>query len=598
MEKTVTAKNNSNAITIPYRTYYQNNPNTQLFAKSLDISHIQLETGTVTDAIGNAFLTWNHETPVFIDAPTGTGKTTLIYERILKLAISKQENVLLVSNRIALNNQQKLAMIQKVREYAPDAVNSIPEEPSLDDLKDIFIFGPVGLVTYQGLESFLNMPQKADSPWLSKLYYTVFDEAHFLYSDALFNEDCGKIMEMISVEFQKTVRIYMSATSWDVLPCIATYERYQHKFGNKHFYTKAGPYIASHIEEAQQPLFNSKLLHYIMPANYSQYCVDFFEDGKTEKESVDILLDLMKPLPSGKNKWLVFVSRKTFGKAALKELINRNIPAAYIDAEFADPKETKETLVTQQRFNEAVLLATPVIDNGINIIDSNVKNIVLYSTDHTTFMQELGRRRILSTETAPVHIWVRVPTMKFYQKQIEELTWHLSCAVGLQNMNRRKYGEAVKTLWYERSKFHYRTLIYVDRNGTFRTNPYTANILQEKLTQYNLILSPENHQSYQDMVSGWLPGATFSSDQLGLEPEITALGKILSQNLYEPIPEENFQPIRQVIISEYRKYSPEYIRPDRQDTLSATSLNRFLQFLREPYTVKKCEKMWTITANE
>lgn len=596
MEKTVTAKNNLPDNAVPYRTYYQDNPNTQLFAKSLDISHIQLETGTVTDAIGDAFLTWNHKTPVFIDAPTGIGKTTFIYERILKYAISKQESILLVSNRIALNKQQKLAMIQKVREYTPDAVNSIPEEPSFDDLKDIFIFGPVGLVTYQGLESFLNMPQKADSPWLSKLYYTVFDEAHFLYSDALFNEDCGKIMEMISVEFQKTVRIYMSATSWDVLPCIAFYERYQHKFGNEHFYTKAGPYIAANIKEIRQPLLNSQLLHYIIPANYSQYCVDFFENGKTEEESVDILLDLMKPLPSSKNKWLVFVSQKSFGKAALKELINRNIPAAYIDAEFAVPKETKEDLVTQQHFNEAVLIATPVIDNGINIIDSNVKNIVLYSTDHTTFMQELGRRRILSTETDPVHIWVRIPTMKFYQKQIEDLDWHLKCAVGLQNRN--TYGEAVQALWYKRSKFHYRTLIYVDRKGTFRTNFYTANILQEKLTQYNSILSNENHQSYQDIVSAWLPGATFSSEQLFSEPKMTNLGKILSENLNKPIPGESFQPIRQAIIAEYQKYSTEYIAPSRKNSRAAGKLNDYLRFLREPYTVKKSEKIWTITVNE
>lgn len=324
--------------------------------------------------------------------------------------------------------------------------------------------------------------------------------------------------------------------------------------------------------------------------------MDFFENGKTEEESVDILLDLMKPLPSSKNKWLVFVSQKSFGKAALKELINRNIPAAYIDAEFAVPKETKEDLVTQQHFNEAVLIATPVIDNGINIIDSNVKNIVLYSTDHTTFMQELGRRRILSTETDPVHIWVRIPTMKFYQKQIEDLDWHLKCAVGLQNRN--TYGEAVQALWYKRSKFHYRTLIYVDRKGTFRTNFYTANILQEKLTQYNSILSNENHQSYQDIVSAWLPGATFSSEQLFSEPKMTNLGKILSENLNKPIPGESFQPIRQAIIAEYQKYSTEYIAPSRKNSRAAGKLNDYLRFLREPYTVKKSEKIWTITINE
>lgn len=159
MEKTVTAKNNLPDNAVPYRTYYQDNPNTQLFAKSLDISHIQLETGTVTDAIGDAFLTWNHKTPAFIDAPTGIGKTTFIYERILKYAISKQENILLVSNRIALNKQQKLAMIQKVREYTPDAVNSIPEEPSLDDLKQ-------GLISPQ-------ISRKFDSHSLTPNYCTI-----------------------------------------------------------------------------------------------------------------------------------------------------------------------------------------------------------------------------------------------------------------------------------------------------------------------------------------------------------------------------------------------------------------------------------------
>ena len=41
------------------------------------------------EAIGDGYLKWNNETPVLLDAPTGSGKSTFVCEKLIRNAAAK-----------------------------------------------------------------------------------------------------------------------------------------------------------------------------------------------------------------------------------------------------------------------------------------------------------------------------------------------------------------------------------------------------------------------------------------------------------------------------------------------------------------------------
>jgi hypothetical protein len=56
-------------------------------------------------------------------------------------------------------------------------------------------------------------------------------------------------------------------------------------------------------------------------------------------------------------------------------------------------KKAMEQIVNNEKFNARFLFATKVLDNGINIKDAKVKNIIIDMLDPISFIQCLGRKR-------------------------------------------------------------------------------------------------------------------------------------------------------------------------------------------------------------
>lgn len=111
--------------------------------------------GPVQKAIGDEFQLWSADTPVFIEAPTGTGKTSFVYNSMIPYALSQGKTVLLVSNRIALNEQQqKNLSIQfpDTNENPDFRVSAFPK-----DVQQYFVNRNIATVTYQGLAGFLKL---------------------------------------------------------------------------------------------------------------------------------------------------------------------------------------------------------------------------------------------------------------------------------------------------------------------------------------------------------------------------------------------------------------------------------------------------------
>ena len=125
------------------------------FLEARDINEIKHSHNfcRVSEAIGDDYLRLNCADPVFIDAPTGTGKTTFVYEKLIPDALAEGHGVLIVSNRIALSMQQKRRIFRIVSNIDPRLLNGLSEE---NITPETYMIGPVCVTTYQGLYALFN----------------------------------------------------------------------------------------------------------------------------------------------------------------------------------------------------------------------------------------------------------------------------------------------------------------------------------------------------------------------------------------------------------------------------------------------------------
>lgn len=165
----------------------------------------------VSDALTLEISKWKIH-PVLINAPTGSGKSTFVFHQLADFAAQAGRYVLVLSNRLALNLQQKANLCDL---YGLPYIGS-------KALAEIKLFRNIILLTYQSVLQELNSGRLASLP----IKYIVLDEAHFFCSDSVFNPWTGFILSALQRTFPKAVRIYMSATPENVKPMLAALETY------------------------------------------------------------------------------------------------------------------------------------------------------------------------------------------------------------------------------------------------------------------------------------------------------------------------------------------------------------------------------------
>lgn len=433
-------------------------------SKCMIYTRKQLEGRYIEEAMGDDYLNWNNQTPVLIDAPTGSGKSTFICQKLIREAASKNATLLLVSNRAALVRQQKMKVAKVVAEYDP-YINPNPEDTTIDEY---VIWGNVCICTYHGLPSLLKAAEYNPSYryFLSRLMYTVCDEIHFLYADAVFAQPCSELLEKIPAYFYHTIRIYMTATSWSVQKSLIKAEE---NVGFAERRIQLSYDIGGFTLDFNSMPSRHKFLHYTMPANYNRYNLHFFSasgsynltDGnadknkkpeentkeeKTKKKKLSKALEsLIKcvPQPTSTNKLLVFVRRREDGRnlestwkekgvnAVFIDRTSKNAPDeeySHVDDENADKAKAEQKyknkvwkqLLRNEKFDEDVLISTSVLDCGINILDDAVRTVACFADEPTAFIQMLGRKRVPAESTETIDVWVYVPTAKHFM-QIAEM---------------------------------------------------------------------------------------------------------------------------------------------------------------------------------
>ena len=352
----------------------------------LEYHTISYDNQNVCDSLGSEIEKWNLY-PVLINAPTGSGKSSFVFNILANYAFQNGADVLVLSNRLALNLQQKIHLCD---------LYNLPHSGSTA-LSDIKVFRNVILLTYQAVLHELTQNLFTGM----SIKYIVFDEAHFFCSDAIFNPWTESILLSLQRCFPEAVRIYMSATPENVKPIIAAFEK-------QHFDAlRNQANVAPNIRHGNY--ISAKLLHqeffteYKFQENFSNISLSFFYEWDSLLDKIKAFSNSTEVFPD-QDKWLIFVSKKETGKQLKKDL-GKDL-ADYIDAD-SPPKYIAE-LSRRQIFDTKVLISTSVIDNGISIQDSDLKNIAIDTMDRIQLIQMLGRKRLATNEQ--ITLYVKLPS--------------------------------------------------------------------------------------------------------------------------------------------------------------------------------------------
>lgn len=323
----------------------------------------KLNLNYVSNIIGETYKKWKPGDIIIIDAQTGTGKNYFIENVLIPWIETKK--LLFISNRTNLKRQVKIRLLE---EYGL----KIPE--TLEELDNIKTIKNVTITSYHALQfSAKEELYKGKKFDVSYFDYLVMDECHFILSDSGFNNlNRLSYEKLVTKQYSNIVKIFMSATMDEI----------------------KGPIIRC----ANKGIgLKPKIHEYETGKDYSYVNVNYFKHKKyTEKISNMILNDRTD------NKWLVFISDLKDGESILKTIGKEK---GSIIQSGTKSKEL-DSIINNNMFNKKVLIATKALDNGINLKDELLVNIVIMAWDKTSTIQMLGRKRIDISDTQEINLYI------------------------------------------------------------------------------------------------------------------------------------------------------------------------------------------------
>ena len=449
-------------------------------------------------------MNWNPESPVFISAPTGAGKSYFIINQLLCELVRRYPNeknlILLLSNRIAANRQYKLQLLSLMNYYSPrvnykEKMLTYFNPEGIDQL--CLDFGVITICTYH---------QLSNRPILNNhdFKYIICDECHFFTSDALFNLKTHSMLKEIISTGQRAVRVYMSATpEVAFLPIIeAEVESMKSKIDIiQQDITVVKKLGLDYIDLEERKRF--KQLHYSFDENnlsmkeekrrdeLKWQCEqsgmpfkDIFElQKKLDAIRLDIHFyymkrnydhinkifsykehtDLIKYIASSTGKWVIFVDTQTEGHTLTAMLKQNNIDCIFLSRDEVEAKavakEEYDYIIAQETIRKQVLITTSLLDNGLNIKNpleiqerAKVLNVAINCCEREQFIQMLGRVRDNHSDQINLYIktWSTNELKTRLKKESEQLILHLilDCATTRQEQINIFNSHSQKSLFF------------------------------------------------------------------------------------------------------------------------------------------------------
>ena len=500
-------------------------------------------TDSIKEALEAEVPYWHYCNAVFIDAPPGKGKTSFVYEVLIPMAVQMGKNIVICANRVALSIQMK----QDVMELTDS-----PLQGRLTDkgIRDTDIFENVAVVSYHRLNNFLE--NTANEAWLKNVMFVVADECHYFTADSSFNAFTGYHLRLISKYFARAVRIFMTATSWDVLQPLADAE-------------KGISYLAERISGR---LPNRTIYRYWWPQDYTHVDLRFFEN----------LEGIKGMITQSSEKTLVFVDSRERGREFADELGNR---AIYLDADSKGSKAMTQ-LLKNQTFDKQVLVTTKVLDCGINIWDDKLRNVVVMTDDRTSLIQMLGRKRRKFGER--VNLYVCDMSPKLITKRYRDAQELLAAQVRYQEGSEEEHRRMAREFWHNQDP-RYRGYFSLTDNHGILPNKVAFWALEKKAYFNRKLLNRE--LTFRDAVCGWL-GKSVESQEVPTD-ELTAF---CEAHLGQELTGEETVTVRRLVVKAAEANGFTEPQPTRVGTLGPEALNNRLTKIESSFRFEK--KRWVI----
>lgn len=285
---------------------------------------------------------WQPGDNILISAPMGAGKSYFCKNSLYEIAKGLEGKILMLLHRANCVEQFKSEIEQDAKE----------------DIIDIR--------TYQSIEQ-RELHKSKNQIQLANYMYAVSDEFHYYFNDSSFNNKTAVSFKKI-VNDVSMVHIFMSAT---------------------------GDHMSKYMKKYIQEHGLKEPIEYKLPDDFSfmNDLTFFYKDESME--------DLIKAKIKTGEKGIFFIQSaekayklyKKYSKNCLFNCSSSNKKYyQYVD------KEKISELLERQQFDEDVLITTSCFDAGINIIDRNLKYMVIDLVDVCSLIQCMGRKRIQDAE--------------------------------------------------------------------------------------------------------------------------------------------------------------------------------------------------------
>jgi hypothetical protein len=293
---------------------------------------------------------WKPQDNVLIAAPMGAGKSYFCKNVLYDFAKKSGGKILMLIHRA-------------------NCVEQFKYEIEADGKSDV-----IEVITYQSLEyDKLHNYCKYN---LSEYQFVVCDEFHYFFNDSSFNNKTAISFNMIMGN-KESIHVFMSAT---------------------------GEHMSQYMKKYIKDNGLNDAIEYKVPFDFSFIReLTFFHKDVTMEEF------LKEGINKG-DKGIFFIQSaekayKLYSK--YKKYCVFNCSAnnkKYYD--FVDKEKIKNILVNQ-RFEEQFLITTSCFDAGINIVDLEVKHIVIDIVDIGSLIQCMGRKRIQNPDDK-VGIYIKI----------------------------------------------------------------------------------------------------------------------------------------------------------------------------------------------
>ncbi|GEM_PF-6986761 len=359
---------------------------------AFDFSHNYISKRIIPERVAQ----WSAQTPVFISAQTGAGKSTLILDELLPIMKEREKRIVILCSRTVLAEQLKRNVAgRELPDIHPELLEAMVKYGNRSQ------WGAVDVFTYQEIAMRMH-----DAEFCKKFKFygaVVLDEVHFFVEDAVFNVHTSSILDFVMDHSKRAVRVYLTATPESVADLVIEEEmkRISQYSGSKYF---------------QHGVPVKRVLFYNFRRDYSYVKPHFFH-------AWDTLIDEIN-LKESDERWLIFVAKKDEGKLLAEKFGEER--ALFVDAELKNGALAEEiaSMTENNKFIPQILIVTKFLDVGVDLWDSKLKNVVISTFSKTNFIQSLGRKRIKKGEE--VNLYVRIPSIDELQNSIKGSGYRLS----------------------------------------------------------------------------------------------------------------------------------------------------------------------------